>query len=211
SACSPDKSSKAGSKGNNVNRNGMVSALEEKKNENPAPVVVDNRKWYKPTWATGPTGLGVGTVAGMMVKKHFGRKGDRIIGATSLLFGAGALPVMVAGETARAVTARFDLGPVAGAGIGVGATIGVALFTVASRILDGNFNGLSDSIKKGALLGAIFGGIAGLATGLESARWSKPDKSTTPKSTTKPDEDKQKQKEQKQGEQKKQESAVAVK
>ncbi|MCA6070130.1 MAG: hypothetical protein LE180_03345 [Endomicrobium sp.] len=98
SACSSDKSNK---NGNSVNRNSVVGGVDGKKEEKVA-AVVDGRRWWKPTWATGPTGLGVGTVAGIIMARRFKKEGDGI-GTKSLLFGAGVLPVMVAGEAARAV------------------------------------------------------------------------------------------------------------
>ena len=212
SACSPDKSSKAGS-----NKTG--SAVDMARNQSniqglvPQPQNTDtsagnNRpRWYKPTWYTLTTEAVVGVTGGTIMKMLTNTSSTKEM----LMYGGIAIaPALVAGEAARAVTTGFKLGPVGGgfAGLASGAVTGATVFVTAG-IMYRKFDGLA-TIAIG-IMEAIFGGIAGLATGLESARWSKPDKSTTPKSTTKPDEDKQKQEEQKQGEQKKQEPAVAVK
>ncbi|MCA6073036.1 MAG: hypothetical protein LE178_05885, partial [Endomicrobium sp.] len=209
SACSPDKSSKAGSNktGSAVdmarNQSNIQGLVTQHKNTDTS--AGNNRPIWYPTWYTLTTEAVVGVATAELWRRAESKQGTKDV---LLYYGTSVSPMLVAGEAARAVTTGFELGPVAGAGAGVltgavaGGLTGATVFATLKGILYGKFDGLETTIV--GALGAIFGGITGLATGLESARWSKPDKSTTPKSTTKPDEDKQKQEEQKQGEQKKQ-------
>ena len=175
SACSPDKSSKASSKGNNVNsgRSLTVAGAAIKEPDSSA----DGPRWYKPTWYTVTTELGVGIGGGETRRRYFEKK----VSTKSALVLSGTTigAALVAGEAARAVTTGFELGAGAGAGAGAltgavaGAMTGATIFATIVCIISGNFNKLFPAIILGVKTGAFTGGIAGLLTGLETGYFAK--------------------------------------
>ncbi|MCA6072721.1 MAG: hypothetical protein LE178_04205 [Endomicrobium sp.] len=178
SACSPDKSSKAGSKAsstvdmarNQSNIQGLVPHTDTSAGNN-------RSRWYKPTWYTVATELGVGIGVGETTRRYFEKEMST---ETALVFYVPTIAsALLAGEAARAVTTGFELGPVAGAGAGVltgavtGGLTGATILTTLISILNGNFNDLFSTIVFGGVGGAILGGIIGLATGIETGFFAK--------------------------------------
>jgi hypothetical protein len=173
SACSPNKSSKAGNK---MLRQGSDQGLVVQSQDTDKSA--DGPRWYKPTWYTVTTELGVGIGAGETLRRYFIKQRMNTKVAL-LLYGTTIGAALVAGEAARAVTTGFDMGPVGGgfaevgAGIVTGGLMGVTICTTIARIMDGNFDGLSDAITIGGVLGGITGGISGLLTGIETGLFAK--------------------------------------
>jgi hypothetical protein len=139
-------------------------------------------RWYKPTWYTVTTELGVGIGAGATLIRYLWEEKMSTTRVGFALCVPTIASALLAGEVARAVTTRLDKGAVGGGLAGIvsgaltGAMTGATVFTTVISIisiLDGKFNEPFNAIILGGVGGAIIGGIAGLLTGLETGYFAK--------------------------------------